>query len=45
MCVPETILHHLKLNGRNKKLKLKDVIDTLENYANDTKDIDIKYEY
>jgi hypothetical protein len=28
MCVPETILHHLKLNPkRNKKLKLKDVIE------------------
>jgi len=43
MCVPETILHHLKLNGRNKKLKLNDVIETLENYSNDTSDIDIKY--
>jgi hypothetical protein len=43
MCVPETILHHLKINGRNKKLKLNDVIETLENYSNDTNDIDIKY--
>jgi len=42
MCVPETILHHLQLNNRNKKLKLKDVVDTLENYAKD--DTDIKYD-
>lgn len=42
MCVPETILHHLKLNGRNKKLKLNDIIETLENYVED--DIDIKYD-
>jgi hypothetical protein len=28
MCVPETILHHLKLDpGRNKKLKLNEVIE------------------
>ena len=42
MCVPETILHHLQLNNRNKKLKLKDVVDTLETYAKD--DTDIKYD-
>jgi hypothetical protein len=42
MCVPETILHHLKLNNRNKKLKLQDIVDTLEIYAND--DTDIKYD-
>ncbi len=30
MCVPETILHHLKMKGRNKKLKLDDVIKQLE---------------
>ena len=36
MCVPETILHHLKCNGRHKKLKLNDVIDILEsNYDED----------
>ena len=29
-CVPETILHHLKVNGRFKKLTLEEVIDTLE---------------
>ena len=42
MCVPETILHHLQLNNRNKKLKLNDVVDTLETYAKE--DIDIKYD-
>lgn len=30
MCVPETILYHLQLNGRNKKLKLEDVIKSLD---------------
>ena len=35
MCVPETILHHLKINGRNKKLKLDDVIKLLEVPYND----------
>ena len=30
MCVPETILHHLKLNGRNKKLRLEDIINSLD---------------
>jgi hypothetical protein len=44
MCVPETILHHLKLAGRNKKLKLNEVIDTLESYADADNDIDIKYD-
>lgn len=42
MCVPETILHHLQLNNRNKKLKLQDIVNTLETYAND--DTDIKYD-
>ena len=42
MCVPETILHHLQLNNRNKKLKLNDIVDTLENYAKD--DVDIKHD-
>jgi hypothetical protein len=41
MCVPETILHHLKLAGRNKKLKLNEVIDTLESYADADNDIDL----
>ena len=31
MCVPEMLLHHLKLNGRNKKLKLEAVIKVLDN--------------
>lgn len=44
MCVPETILHHLKSTGRNKKLKLNDVIDTLETYADADNDIDLKYD-
>ena len=41
MCVPETILHHLKLGGRNKKLTIDKVIDTLE--SNIEEDVDIKY--
>ena len=41
MCVPETILHHLKLGGRNKKLTIYKVIDTLE--SNTEEDVDIKY--
>ncbi len=45
MCVPETILHHLKITGRNKKLKLNDVIDTLENYADDEHDIKYDNDY
>jgi hypothetical protein len=42
MCVPETILHHLKITGRNKKLKIDDVIETLESKVED--DLDIKYD-
>ena len=30
MCVPETILHHLQINGKKKKLILQEVIETLE---------------
>ena len=30
MCVPETILHHIQLNNRNKKQTLDKVIDVLE---------------
>lgn len=30
MCVPETVLHHLQLNNRNKKLTLKKLIDDFE---------------
>ena len=38
-CVPETILHHLKVNGRFKKLTLEKVIDTLEEvYISDDDD-------
>lgn len=42
MCVPETILHHLKITGRNKKLKINDVIETLESKVED--DLDVKYD-
>ena len=38
-CVPETLLHHLQLNGRNKKLKLQDVINNLENKYTDEEDL------
>ena len=31
-CVPETILHHIKLNDRNKKMKLQNIIDKLNEY-------------
>jgi len=31
-CVPETILHHIKLNNRNKKIRLIDVIEKLNKY-------------
>ena len=31
-CVPETILHHIKLNDRNKKIKLENIIDKLNEY-------------
>ena len=31
-CVPETILHHIKLNDRNKKIRLIDVIEKLNKY-------------
>ena len=31
-CVPETILHHIKLNDRNKKIKLQNIIDKLNEY-------------
>ena len=42
LCVPETMLHHLKVNGRNKKLTLEKVIETLEEvYPDDDDD----YEY
>ena len=40
MCVPETILHHLQSNGRNKKLTLKKVIATLEEVYVDDEDED-----
>lgn len=30
MCVPEVVLHHLKKDGRHKKLKLQGVIDKLD---------------
>ena len=43
MCVPETILHHLKLDPkRNQKKKLKEIIEVLESYVEE--DIDIKYD-
>lgn len=45
MCVPETILHHLKLDPkRNQKKKLEEIIEVLETYTEDTRDIDIKYD-
>ena len=31
-CVPETILHHIKLNNRNKKVTLQNIIDKLNEY-------------
>jgi len=31
-CVPETLLHHIKLNNRNKKVTLQNVIDKLNEY-------------
>jgi len=31
-CVPETLLHHIKLNNRNKKIKLQNIIDKLNEY-------------
>lgn len=31
-CVPETLLHHIKLNNRNKKVTLENVIDKLNEY-------------
>ena len=31
-CVPETLLHHIKLNDRNKKIKLQNIIDKLNEY-------------
>ena len=45
MCVPETILHHLQLNNRNKKLKLNDIVDTLEKYAKDDEDTQMCVSY
>jgi hypothetical protein len=31
-CVPETLLHHIKLNNRNKKITLENVINKLNEY-------------
>jgi len=43
--VPETILHHLKVKGRNKKLTLEKVIETLEEvYPDDDDDYEYYYE-
>ena len=45
LCVPETILHHLKVKGRNKKLTLEKVIETLEEvYPDDDDDYEYYYE-
>lgn len=46
MCVPETILHHLQSNGREKKTTLKHIIQILEQeytdeYNDDSSDDDI----
>jgi predicted GIY-YIG superfamily endonuclease len=43
-CVPETILHHLKKNGKHKKLKLLEVVDVLNSYNNDDDDYVWKYD-
>ena len=42
MCVPETILHHLQINGRNKKLTLEKVIETLEQEYKNDESVDIE---
>ena len=44
MCVPETILHHLQINGRNKKLTLEKVIETLEQEYKNDESVDIEEE-
>jgi len=31
-CVPETLLHHIKLNNRNKKITLENIINKLNEY-------------
>ena len=38
LCVPETLLHHLQINGRNKKLKINHIIDKLEEEYDDIDD-------
>ena len=40
MCVPETLLHHLQLNGRNKKQNLETIIELLNNQDTDREDLD-----
>lgn len=47
-CVPETILHHIKLNDRNKKIKLENIIDKLNKYDDKyaiDEDSDDEYDY
>ena len=41
MCVPETLLHHLKLGDKNKKMNISKIIDELESiYPPDNDDYD-----